>query len=260
MRLYSRDWICLFFCCYFNKSLCFPCCPLIHAWRRFPNNSTHALTSTFHNPAAGNLLAEKLGQVLAPTLLTRCTGNKNKKNRARKDRPTHPFSKGVRGNRNSRKAAKQFTQVSWAAYSYPGEKWALLYRGKKQHEVLRESNPTGHVCGYSGSVTYTFSFLSTKMLLLSIFADLFEWRKHIAPQTHLSVFVPSKCLLLSVRTGFRSKQQEGQGLGLVHSLPSGLWMLRCPTLQAFFESLAHGGFFSSFFHVIYSGPMQIFVY
>lgn len=57
------------------------------------------------------------------------------------------------------------------------------------------------------------------------------------------MFVPSKCLLLSARTGFRSKQQEGQGLGLVHSLPSGLWMLSCPTLQAFFESLAQGGFF-----------------
>lgn len=86
-----------------------------------PHNSTHALTSTFHSPAVDNLLTEKLGQVQVPTLLTRCTGNKNKKNRARKDRPTHPCSKGVRENRNSRKAAKQFTQVSWAAYSYPGE-------------------------------------------------------------------------------------------------------------------------------------------
>lgn len=81
------------------------------------------------------------------------------------------------------------------------------------------------------------------MLLLSIFADLFEWRKHIDSQTHLCMFVLSKCLLLSVRTGFRSKQQEGQGLGLVHSLLSGLWMLRCPTLRAFFESLAQWGLF-----------------
>lgn len=76
--------------------------------------------------------------------------------------------------------------------------------------------------GTVGSVAYIFSFLSTKIFLLSIFADLFEWRKHIASQTHLSIFVLTNCLLLSVRTGFRSKQQEGQGLGLVHSLPSGL--------------------------------------
>lgn len=76
--------------------------------------------------------------------------------------------------------------------------------------------------GTAGSVTYIFSFLSTKMLLLSTFSDLSEWRKHIDSLTHLSMFVPSKCLLLSVRTGFRSQQQEGQGLGLVHSLPSGL--------------------------------------
>lgn len=77
-----------------------------------PHNSAHALTFTFHGPIAGNLLAEKPDQMQAPTLLTRCTGNKNKKNGARKHRPTHPCSKGVRGNQNSRKATKHFTQVS----------------------------------------------------------------------------------------------------------------------------------------------------
>lgn len=69
------------------------------------------------------------------------------------------------------------------------------------------------------------------------------------------MFVPSKCLIYLPGQDLGLKR-EGQGLGLIHSPPSGLWMLRCPKLQAFFESLAQG----DFFHIIYSGPMQIFVY
>lgn len=81
------------------------------------------------------------------------------------------------------------------------------------------------------------------MFLLSIFADFFEWRKHTDSQTHLTMFVPSKYLLLFARTGFRSKQQEGLGLGLIHTLPQASECWAVPKLQAFFESLAQGDFF-----------------